>query len=115
MNAYLGMLDDHGGYIKVTDGYYTKNENLLSMTIDGNLIYPCFQFEHNSFSVQLDGFNYLLQLITANVSNVRKGNFFLQKFYENERVYQVMRRGADEDEFNTLIMWAKNFGTNNLK
>lgn len=114
MNAYLGMLDNHGGYIKVTDGYI-NDDNLLSMVVDGNVIYPCFQFCKNSFSVQSDGFNYLLQLITTNVSNIRKGNFFLQKFNDNEYVYQVLRRHADEDEFNTLIMWAKNFGTNNLK
>lgn len=117
MNAYLGMLDNHGGYIKVNDDF-TKDENLLSMVVDGNTIYPCFQFTKNSFSVQIDGFAYLLQSITTNVSNIRKGNFFTQKFGytkdSDERVYQVLRRGASVDEWNVLVMMAKNFGTNNL-
>lgn len=113
MHAYLKHLQDRGGYIVLMDNYFEKG-NILSVTINGCVIYPCFQFAQNSFDVQMEQVSHLLSLIKTNVSNLRKVNFFIQKFNDNEMLYEVLRRGVEPYEWDRMIIMAKNFGTNNL-
>ncbi|EPD3246010.1 hypothetical protein ACR9PD_004134 [Cronobacter sakazakii] len=99
---------------------YGKQNKLIQLNWGAENLYPVFQFstdEHNSENGMLKGVPELLSLITSNVSDIRKCNFFTRKVDlpgNNERVsaIDVLRRGATPGEMKSLRLLAENFGTN---
>ncbi|NCH98007.1 hypothetical protein [Cronobacter dublinensis] len=130
--VFLKTLEKYGGVHKSTKvkellglsaptiHKYGRQNKLIQLNWGAENLYPVFQFStdpNNSENGMLKGVPELLSLLTHNVSDVRKCNFFTRKVDlpgNKERVtaIDVLRRGATSEEMESLRILAENFGTN---
>jgi hypothetical protein len=99
---------------------YGNNGKVIQIEWGAEKLYPVFQFstaEKLKEKGMLRGVPELLSLITHNVSEIRKCNFFTRRIEmpltgEKVSAIDVLRRGPSEQEMEHLRILAENFGTN---
>jgi hypothetical protein len=108
------------GVSKVTIKKKKDNNKLLALNLDGEFVYPVFQFssdENNSEKGVLKGMVEILSSI-ATFSDVMKYGFFVQKrnvlnrYLPNEyTVVEMLRAGISDDDLKSVLRISKTFGT----
>ena len=99
------------GVSKVTVKKKKDTNKLLALNLDGEFVYPVFQFssdEKNSEKGVLKGMLEILSSI-ATFSEVMKYGFFVQK-RKSYTVFEMLKSGINDDDLKSVIRISKTFG-----